>query len=224
MPSKNIIKEYVENGYYHIYNRGVEKRDIFLDEQDCAIFLHYLKLYLSPIEELKQLDLPGLRILKFIRLNLSQEIDLQSFALMPNHIHLQIKQKTADGIIKLMKRLATGYVMYFNRKYKRVGSLFQNRYKAALIKSEPYLLHLSRYIHLNPTKLESTTVNFNEFSSYPYYLGRKTASWVKPQEILGYFRSAQRRDLKDMFSYQSFVEDYKESSAEILGSLVLEDD
>ena len=224
MPSKNIIKEYVENGYYHIYNRGVEKRDIFLDEQDCAIFLHYLKLYLSPIEELKQLDLPGLRILKFIRLNLFQEIDLQSFALMPNHIHLQIKQTTIDGIVKLMKRLTTAYVMYFNRKYKRVGSLFQNRYKAVLIETDSYLLHLSRYIHLNPANVNHQKNNFKDFSSYPYYLGQRHASWIKPEEILGYFRSAQRKDLKDIFSYQSFVEDYKESSAGILGPLILEEE
>ncbi|OGE37870.1 hypothetical protein A3B45_03165 [Candidatus Daviesbacteria bacterium RIFCSPLOWO2_01_FULL_39_12] len=224
MPSKNIIKDYIEDGYYHIYNRGVEKRTIFLDEQDCIVFLHYLKLYLSPIEELKQLDLPGLRIAKFIRLNLSAEIDLLAFALMPNHIHLQIKQKTTDGIVKLMKRLATAYVMYFNKKYLRVGSLFQNTYKATLIETDEYLLHLSRYIHLNPAKITHKIINFKEFSSYPYYLGQKQASWIKPQEILSYFRSAQRKDLKDILSYQSFVENYKESSAEILGPLILEED
>ena len=224
MPSKNIIKDYIEDGYYHIYNRGVEKRTIFLDEQDCIVFLHYLKLYLSPIEELKQLDLPGLRIAKFIRLNLSAEIDLLAFALMPNHIHLQIKQKTTDGIVKLMKRLATAYVMYFNKKYLRVGSLFQNTYKATLIETDEYLLHLYRYIHLNPAKITHKIINFKEFSSYPYYLGQKQASWIKPQEILSYFRSAQRKDLKDILSYQSFVENYKESSAEILGPLILEED
>ncbi len=224
MPSKNIIKQYVENGYYHIYNRGVEKREIFLDEQDCLIFLHYLKLYLSPIEELKQLDLPGLRISRFIRLNLSTEIDLLAFALMPNHIHLQIKQKTSNGIVKLMKRLATAYVMYFNKKYLRVGSLFQNTYKATLIETDEYLLHLSRYIHLNPAKVTHKKINFREFSSYPYYLGQKQASWIKPQEILSYFRSAKRKNLKDILSYQSFVEDFKESSTEVLGPLILEDE
>lgn len=224
MPSKNIVKEYVEDGYYHIYNRGVEKREIFLDEQDCAVFLHYLKLYLLPEDELKQLYFPGLRVLKFIRLNLSKEIDLLSFALMPNHIHLQVKQKTIDGIVKLMKRLTTAYVMYFNRKYKRVGSLFQNRYKAALIETDTYLLHLSRYIHLNPAKITYEKIDFREFSSYLYYLGKRSASWVKPQEILSYFRSAQSTDLKDILSYQSFVEDFKESSVEILGSLILEED
>lgn len=186
--------------------------------------LHYLKLYLSPIEELKELDLPGLRIQRFIRLNLSQEVNLLAFALMPNHMHLQIKQIPKDGITKLMRRLSTSYVMYFNKKYKRIGALFQSTYKAALVESDSYLLHLSRYIHLNSTKVDSKTINFTDFSSYPYYLGRKTASWIKPQEILGYFRSAQRKDLKDTLSYQSFVEDYSGNSAEILGHLILEDE
>lgn len=226
MPSRNIIKQYVEDGYYHIYNRGVEKRNIFIEEQDCAVFLHYLKLYLSPIEELKQLNLPGLRVLKFIQLNLSQEVVLLVFALMPNHIHLLIKQRTVDGMVKLMKRLATGYVMYFNRKYKRVGSLFQNRYKAALIENDSYLLHLSRYIHLNPTKIDNDKIDFKKFSSYPYYLGKKHASWVKPQEILSFFESAQKKDLKDTHSYQSFVEDYveDEDTIRMLDPLKLEDD
>lgn len=223
MPAKNIVKNYIENGYYHIYNRGVEKRDIFLDEQDCKVFLHYLKLYLSPIEELKDNIIINSRILRFIRLNLSQEVNLLSFALMPNHIHLQIKQRTHDGIIKLMRRLTTSYVMYFNKKYGRVGGLFQNTYKAILIQEEAYLLHLSRYIHLNPFKLPKNLINFLEFSSYPYYLGQKNASWVKPKEILDYFRSAQNIGDKDMLSYQNFVENYQADSREILGNLTLED-
>lgn len=223
MPAKNIVKPYVENGYYHIYNRGVEKRDIFLDEQDCKVFLHYIKLYLSPIEELQELNQPGVRIQRFIPLNLSKELNLLTFALMPNHIHLQIKQYTKDGIIKFMRRLATSYVMYFNKKYKRVGPLFQNIYKAVLIESEPYHLHLSRYIHLNPVGLD-LPIKFTEFSSYPYYLGYKKASWVKPDEILSYFTNARRKDLKDSNSYQSFVEDYAEDVRDILGPLTLEED
>lgn len=225
VPAKNIIKMYVENGYYHIYNRGVEKREIFLDEQDCSVFLHYLKMYLSPIEELLQLSLshPELRIQRFIPLNLSAEIDLLSFSLMPNHIHLQIKQYTKDGIVKLLRRLSTGYVMYFNRKYKRIGSLFQNTYKATLIETDLYLLHLSRYIHLNPIKIQSV-INFSEFSSYPYYLGYKQASWIKPQEIMSYFKSNQLIHAQTNFTYQSFVEDYQQNSSELLGDLTLEDE
>lgn len=222
VPSKNIVKTYTENGYYHIYNRGIEKREIFVDEQDCKVFLHYLKLYLSPVEELRKQAQIGIRINRFIPLNLSSEVELIAFALMPNHIHLLVKQNTKDGMVKFMRRLATSYVMYFNKKYDRIGSLFQNRYKAALIESEPYLLHLSRYIHLNPVKLNPQSVNFRNFSSYPYYLNQKEASWVKPSEILNFFQSSQMNKPKGMFSYQSFVEDYNQESTNLLGDLTLE--
>lgn len=223
MPAKNIVKIYVENGYYHVYNRGIEKRAIFLDEQDCKVLLHYLRMYLSPKEELIKQSQLGMKTQRFVHLNLSEEVDLMSFALMPNHIHLLIKQHTKDGIVKFMQRLSTAYVMYFNKKYDRVGSLFQNTYKACLIESDNYLLHLSRYIHLNSFKLKSQ-INFKEFSSYPYFLEQKKASWVKPQEILNYFKTAKRRNLKDILSYESFVEDYSTDPKDTLGELILEDE
>ncbi|MBI2327514.1 transposase [Candidatus Curtissbacteria bacterium] len=223
MPSRNIVKTYVENGYYHIYNRGIEKREIFLDEQDCRVFLHYLKVYLSPIEELIEQNNLGMRYQRFIAVNLSSELDLLAFTLMPNHIHLLVKQTTRQAIIKFMRRLSTAYVMYFNKKYARVGSLFQNAPKAILINKDEYLLHLSRYIHLNATKSRSA-INFYNYSSYPYYLGNKNASWLKPKSILDYFKSAKRKSANDIFSYQSFVEDSRNASREILGELILEDD
>lgn len=225
MPSKNTVKIYLENGYYHVYNRGVEKREIFLDEQDCSVFLHYIRMYLAPIEELKNSIQPGTRILRFIPLNLSNEINLMSFALMPNHIHLQLKQISKDGVTKFMRRLSTSYAMYFNKKYKRVGPLFQGIFKAVNIESDEYLLHLSRYIHLNSIKLMElkTKINFLDFSSYPYYLGSKKASWVKSGEILNFFNNARRPNVKDILSYQSFVEDYRSNSPETLQDLILED-
>lgn len=219
MPSKNIVKTYVEGGHYHIYNRGVEKREIFLDEYDCKVFLYYLKMYLSPVEKLLDELEPGARAQRFIPQNLSKEVDLLSFALMPNHIHLQIKQNTKYGIIKFMRRLITSYVMYFNKKYKRIGPLFQNAYKAVFIESDFQLLHLSRYIHLNSFDVRSK-INFSDFSSYPYYLSNKEASWLKPQEILNYFKEA--KNLGSINSYKSFVENYKDDLEKIEG-LTLEE-
>lgn len=223
MPAKNIVKIYIENGYYHIYNRGVEKREIFLDEQDCNVFLHYLKVYLSPKDELLKLNQSDFNILRYLPFNLSEEIDLLSFTLMPNHFHLEVKQYTKNGITKLTRRIMTSYVMYFNNKHKRRGGLFESIYKAALIENDSYLLHLSRYIHLNPRQLTSQQINFQKFSSYPYYLGKQHTSWVKPQEILSYFKTA-KHGFKDIFSYHNFIEDYPEDSSLILGSLTLEED
>lgn len=222
MPAKNIVKTYIEKAHYHVYNRGVDKRKIFLDNQDCSMFLYYLRLYLLPIEELKEETLTGRTKIRFLNLNLSKEVSLLSFALMPNHFHLLLKQNSLDGITKLMKRIATAYVMYFNKKYKRLGPLFQNIYKSCLVNTDSYLLHLSRYIHLNSTMVAPTKINFLEFSSYPYYLNKKRATWIKPQEILDYFVSSEKKNFKDILSYQSFVEDYIQDPNQ-LENLTLED-
>jgi len=220
MPSRNIIKTYIEGGYYHIYNRGVEKRDIFLDENDCKIFLHYIKLYLSPIEEILKAYPDNVRIRRFTKLNLAKEVDLFCFSLMPNHFHFLVKQKNKDGIIKFMRRLMTSYVMHFNKKNNRVGTLLQGRYKAVNVDKDEYLLHLTRYIHLNPFELKSKNISFKNFSSYKYYLGTKQASWVKPEEILDYF-SFKSKEYK-ISTYKSFVEDSLLNSKEILGELSLD--
>ncbi len=222
MPTKNTIKTYIENGYYHIYSRGVDKREIFLDQQDCAIFLYYLKIYLSNPEDLsKELTSPKI-LFKITNLNLSKEIDLLSFALMPNHFHLQLKQYTVNGIEKLTRRALTGYVQYFNKKYKRVGTLFESTYKAILVQTETQHLYLSSYIHRNPMKLVNPKMDFIQFSSYPYYRGEKNASWIKPQEILSFFKKTY--DKSELLSYTNFVESFKENPSQVLENLTLEED
>lgn len=208
MPAKNSVKQFIENGYYHLYNRGVEKRDIFLDDQDYSVFLSYIKQYLEP-----QIGSDPK--------SLAEEVDLIAFCLMPNHFHFIAKQKTIDGITKFIRAICTNYVMYFNKKYDRVGTLFQGKYKGVLLDNDAYLLHLSRYIHLNPTKIGSDPKK--SFSSYDYYLGRRHAAWLKPNEILNFFKSAQKTSLKDCLSYESFVDDYIVDSKEILGGLTIED-
>lgn len=224
MPQRNTIKTYIENGYYHIYSRGVDKREIFLNEQDCATFLYYLKLYLSPPEILlKEKNLKPRIIYKITNLNLSKEIDLLSFSLMPNHFHLQAKQITINGIEKLMRRLLTAYAQYFNSKYKRIGTLFESAFKARTILSDEYNLYLSSYIHRNPISLKNPKLNFVQFSSYPYYLNEKKAQWLKTNELLSYF-NVKKAEKSRTFSYEDFVQSFKEDPKEILGELILEDD
>jgi putative transposase len=226
MPARNVRKTYAKDAYYHVYNRGVEKRKIFLDEQDHKLFLHLLKIYLSPLEDGK--PLPATRS-NLVRLRPAQsigdEVKLIAYCLMPNHFHLLLKQQSRVGMTKLMRKLATTHAMYFNEKYKREGSLFQSTYKAVHIDSENYLLHLSRYIHLNPLELKGVTLkglsNY-PYSSYPVYLGRKNTKWLDPTPILSYFTSNNRMGTKGTAHYQDFVEDSDTDSATMLGSLTLE--
>ncbi len=222
MSSRYTVRSFSKNCVYHAYNRGVEKRDIFLDESDCRIFLFYLKLYLSPIEALKTQKIPGLRLDKILKNNLSEETDLLSYALMPNHFHLLIKQKTTNGTTKLMKRMSVAYAMYFNKKYNRVGPLFQGIYKSVLITTDEQMLHVSRYIHLNAFEIKSN-IDFKKFSSYAWYLNANPPSWIHPDIITEYFRSVKKISNNDMLSYQSFVEDHTQPSKELLGELTLED-
>ena len=221
MPRKNSLKTYVEGGYYHIYNRGVEKRNIFLDDRDYKVLLHFLKTYLSPLppkEDLPQrrpeIGVTPVRIRPIKTVH--GVISLLAYCLMPNHFHLLVKQEARDGISRLMNRIGTNYGMYFNKRYERVGPLFQGVYKAVLIDNEAQFLHLSRYIHLNPYEIEGG--DFEKLVDYPYssygdYLGVRNTGWVKTDEILSYFGSGGSipgaKAGEDHHSYQSFVEDFK---------------
>lgn len=228
MPAKNSQKLYVKKGYYHLYNRGVEKRNIFEDAQDYGVFLSYLKEYLLPKDEVKlreQLANPATSasekgtILKALRLNnFSEEITLLSYCLMPNHFHLLIHQRSAEAIDGFMNSLATRYTMFFNKKYKRVGPLYQGVYKAVLVQTDEQFLHLSRYIHRNPLSLQGVTLQrlSQQSSSYADYLGRRKTAWIHPKTVLSYF-SATNLTL----SYRNFVEGRNEAP-ELISDVVIE--
>lgn len=224
MPAKNSLKQYVPGGFYHLYNRGVEKRKIFLDREDYHVFLRYLKVYLSPkekiLEEIKMRndwsdERKAKEILELASLsNFYNKIELFSFVLMENHFHLQLRQKESNDIERFMRALSTRYVKYFNEKNQRIGPLFQGRYKGVLIEKEEYLLHLSRYIHLNPKEIIGRGKNLVSYpwSSYSYYLGKfSNLSWVKKDTVLSYFKKVKGHSFS---SYQGFVEGYKEEGEE----------
>ena len=144
------------------------------------------------------------KALKLLRLNnFSGDISFISYCLMPNHFHLLVKQKNATTIDTFMNSLCTRYAMYFNKKYKRVGVLFQDHYKAVRVASDEQLLHLSRYIHRNPIKLlQGGPLQSYSYSSYQEYLGLRSSSWVASHLILDYFR----KNKNASESYRSFVE------------------
>jgi putative transposase len=226
MPRKNSLKIYVQDGYYHIYNRGVEKRTIFEDEQDYKVFLSYLKYSLS--EPPKKMDIAKIFTLQGspfkgvprMPKNFHNKIELLAFCLMPNHFHLLLKQCDNDSLKSFMMSLVTRYSMYFNKKNDRVGSLFQSIYKAILITDEPYLLHISRYIHLNPAEFANDLTS--AYSSYADYLGLRHTSWINPDVILEQFNNKVGIEFKKINSYKDFVEKYQQEDKLVLGNLAID--
>lgn len=210
MAKKNSRKVYAKDSFYHIYNRGVEKRKIFECDQDYKVFLGYLKKYLSPPPNSQEISLhnalqdPVLLANPRPTKNYHKEIDLLAFCLMPNHFHLLIKQNDETSIKEFLHSLTLRYSMYFNKAYDRVGPLFQGRYKAVIVNTDPQLLHLTRYIHLNPKKLTRDLHNW--YSSYSDYIGLTSTSWIKPSFVLKFFRQTQNQEIKSNQTYQSFVE------------------
>ena len=188
MPSKYVVRHFAENSYYHVFNRGVEKRDIFLEEEDYTTLQSYLFKYLQPIEKVaeKYPDTP----VRLYGKNLSEEVELVAYCLMPNHFHLLLKQNTKDGVSKLLKQLTNAYTLYFNQKNDRVRGLMQGRFRAAGINNEGLFIHLVRYIHLNPISSGLTQdLNSYHWSSYGDYLGQPAELPSSKSKILSYFPS-----------------------------------
>lgn len=219
------MKVYKEGGSYHIYNMGVERRKIFQDQEDYSVFLTYLKEYLTPKDEVAlqakyecrlTTSAEKRKILKTLKLNnLSGEIILLAYSLMPSHFHLLVKQKSAGAIDKFMNSLGTRYTMYFNKKYKRVGPLYQGAYKAVLVGTPEQLLHLSGYIHKEALAV-ANVIGSGQPCSYPIYTGNQSAEWVHPEEILNCFSQGNPRG-----AYRSFIG--QEDDLDLIYKLTLED-
>jgi|SRR3989339_483840 len=147
-------KNFSKGSIYHIYNRGNNKEIIFRDEQDYRAFLFRLGLVFGISKEnLNKCEITKspksrIRIVSFD----SKDFKLHAFCLMPNHFHLLIEQCSEESISKLILKISTSFSKYINIKYKRVGHVFQDRFKSVRIKTNPQLMLLSSYIHMNPVK------------------------------------------------------------------------
>ncbi len=233
MARRHTIKSFLQDGNYHIYNRGVDNRDIFLEPQDYHTFIQLLAFYLGPYALENRPGFKGDKpsIAKHKQaMNLHQQVQLLAYCLLPNHFHLLVKQTDPHGITQLMRRVGVNYSMYFNSKYHRRGSLFESIYKATIVEGREMILHLTRYIHLNPLSLKvsrfgpvSTVTTARpdeyEYSSYRQYVQDKKLPWLDPQLVLDIFTTAATHR-----SYQLFVEDHWLNSQSILGTRVLEEE
>lgn len=136
--------------YYHLYNRGTDKRIIFLDDADHERFVTLLYLSNSGIP-IHRSDY-GTRMHKDLFL-VSREmtlVDIGAYCLMPNHFHILLREHSEGGVSMFMQKLLTAYAMYFNKKYARTGTLFEGPFRGAHVERNDYLKYLFAYIHLNP--------------------------------------------------------------------------
>ncbi|OGY59241.1 MAG: hypothetical protein A3B23_02770 [Candidatus Colwellbacteria bacterium RIFCSPLOWO2_01_FULL_48_10] len=211
---------FVTGEYYHIYNRGIDKRVIFKLKRDYERFM--MLLYVSNSSEIYRLDNLINRLHKkfdeILALDKGESlVSIGAWCLMTNHFHLLVRQEVDGGITKFMRKLGTGYSMFFNIKYQRKGALFGGLFKAKLIGTDDrYMKHLFGYIHLNPLdivfpswkevdKTSSTMGAFLKsyrYSSYPEYIGedRIEKNIITREAFPDYF--------KDSKSFKNFAEDY----------------
>ncbi len=195
--------------FYHIFNRGVERRQIFANKRDYQRFFQTLLFY-------RQEYNPQFRFSfqkrQFLILNTkpstSPLVDLVCYVLMPTHFHFLVKQVRDRGITTLLSKLSNSYTKYFNIKYKRVGPLLQGPFQARRVEDDEQLIHLSRYVHLNPI-VDSLVKDLGDspYSSYPEYLGLSETNLFQKKSVLSNFSSA-----KD---YEQFVLDQVQYAREL---------
>lgn len=199
---------------YHLLNRGVEKRTVFIDEADHVRFVHDLYAFndvsdVNPNHRFKLLPSGAVR---------EPLVAIHAFCLMPNHYHLLVSEVAENGISKFMRKLNMGYAKYFNEKYERSGVLWQGTFREIQIQRDAHFLHIPFYIHLNPLDLvmpnwrRGTVTNagqaFSElekyrWSSYLDYMGTKNFPSVIDQTLLAHVLGSPKRQqnvIRDIIS------------------------
>ncbi len=175
---------HIINEHYHIYNRGAHKEPIFRDATDYLRFLQLLYVANS-VKSVRFYNLDLNRIFSYNRGDTL--VDIIAYCLMPNHFHLIIEEKMENGTSKFLRKLCTGYSMYFNFKYDHSGTIFQGSVKSKHVGNDDYFRYLIQYVHLNPYGIEEPEMmkatkqehldeaiavsREYEYSSYKDYLG-----------------------------------------------------
>jgi putative transposase len=204
--NRNLI--FANDEIYHVYNRGVEKRKVFTSIREYRRAIELLTYYRFVDPPLRYSEFESLEpftresMWQTIAKTHSHEVEIIAYCLMPNHFHFILKQVSDRGISKFIANFTNSYTKYFNTKYKRVGSLFQGPFKAVYVESEDQLLHLTRYVHLNPVTsflLKLADLSTYEWSSFNEYIGKQNRAVCDTSWIHEHFKSS--------IQYQKFVFD-----------------
>lgn len=181
---------------YHVFNRGTGKIDIFGDDDDRRRLLWCMNKYLY--------DRSGV-----------QTVSIAAFVLMSNHFHLALQERRAGGISYYLQKVTQSYAMYFNLRYNRPGCLFSGRFKARHVDSDVYWLHLTRYIHRNPsTIVGSDGLESYPWSSYPVYLGIQHSSLIGDRMAIEMFSSPTE--------YKQFVDLWRPGEDEMIEKILVD--
>jgi putative transposase len=211
MPYRKEI--FSNNEIYHIVNRGVAQQPIFSNKKDYLRFLAIIDFYrytnpslsFSHYNRLEKEERE--KFLKKLKKNNQLLVEILAFCLLPNHFHLLLKQLKEKGIPIFLRNLQNSYARYFNIKSQRIGPLFQSIFKAVRIETTEQLLHVCRYIHLNPSSsyiVEIKKLEDYPWSSLPEYLNLKKPLFVKPEIVMNHFKNKEeyRRFIFDQAEYQ----------------------
>ena len=222
-------REIVTGEIFHVLNRGVDKKNIFLDDKDYFRFVHNLFEFndVNPtlnsgyfLNQKQSIDSRNQYIERKPR---KLVVEILAFCLMPNHFHLLLRQREEGGITKFMRKLGVGYANYFNEKYKRTGTLFQGRYKIILVNQDAHFIHLPYYIHFNPLDLIMPEWRMGEIKNYQKAIGfLESYRWSSHLDYLGIknFPSLTQREF--LFKIFGGNENYKKGIERWLKQMNLE--
>lgn len=212
MPSR--LMPFITDEIYHVVNRGISERQVFSDAKEYSRAIEVINYYRYKSPPLKfslflkqSLEFRQ-KVIDSLRKKGKELVDILCFCLMPSHFHILLKQKIDNGVSKFLSIFQNSYTRYFNIKNERRGPLFYDQFKAKRIVTDEQLLHVSRYIHLNPYSsfvvrkakdLESYT-----WSSLPYYLEDNMETFCKTEIILDFFKTKQKHHefVFDQANYQ----------------------
>lgn len=216
----------VNNKIYHIYNRSISFTPAFVSKRNykrTLEILNYYQFIKTPLSfsKFKKLSIKErTKLLEKLNKKDNRLVKIFCFCLMPNHFHLLLKQMKKNGISKLAANFQNSYTRYFNLKNKRIGPLFQGVFKAVRIETEEQLIHVSRYIHLNPySSLVIKTLEKLEkypWSSFEEYLYPQKRKLSFPKEILSFFKTPQqyKEFVFEQANYQKEIEKIKHLTLE----------
>lgn len=205
------VEPFVVGEYYHIFNHGIEEKNIFSQTRDYRRFLSTFYYYQFSGPKVKFSNIFMLK--SFVPDQNKKLVEILCYCLMPNHFHFLVQQLKEGGVSKFIGQLCNSYTKYFNIKYRRVGPLLRGEFEAVRIEKDEQLIHLSRYIHLNPV-VSGIAKNFDAYQWYSYreYIkGEKL--YCSTDQILSFFpnRQGYLKFLNDQSEYGMTLELLKHS-------------